>query len=314
LFIARTLSLMMTIFPSPLTLGTAAFGLPYGIGNPPEMPSAASVEAMLDQAWNGGIRTFDTAPAYGEAESRLGRWIKQRGIVPHVVTKLPSLAHVPDSAVAQTVEDALRGSINRLGITPATYLAHDAADYLRPAIRDRLHAITARGEVRGVGVSVYTEAEVFATIAAGPPDAVQLPISALDQRMVSGGALAACAAANITVFARSIFLQGVLLMRPDQLPIEFGALKAPLTNFQLFADQANTSRASLAVRYVRDLPGVTSAVIGAYAPDQLAVLIAAATEPALTLEERTATESIANDVPAALLDPRAWRSKRVAAG
>ena len=63
-----------------------------------------------------------------------------------------------------------------------------------------------------------TEAEVFAAIAAGPPQAIQLPVSALDQRMLTGGALAACAAAGITVFARSVFLQGAILMAPDRLP------------------------------------------------------------------------------------------------
>ncbi len=292
--------------PSSLTLGTAALGMPYGIGNPGEKPAAKTVEAMLDQAWDGGITTFDTAPGYGEAEERLGRWIARRGITPHIATKLPSLAGTPDVEVAHAVGEAIRGSVGRLGVRPAIYLAHDAADYLRPEIRDRLHEAAARGDVGSVGVSVYTDAEVFAAIAAGPPDAIQLPVNAFDRRMVSSGALAACAAAGVAVFARSVFLQGAILMQPDRLPATLEALRAPLADFEAFCAKSGTSRASMALRHARDLPGITSTVIGAYSAGQIEALIAAASEPPLTPEQRASIESIASRVPSGVLDPRMW--------
>ena len=284
--------------------------MPYGIANPAEAPSAAAVETMLDWAWEAGMTAFDTAPAYGEAEQRLGAWIKRRGVTPHIASKLPSLAGVADADVAKAVDDAIAGSTGRLGLPPASYLAHDAADYLRPAIRARLHDAAARGAVGAAGVSVYTEAEVFAAIAAGPPHAIQLPVSAFDRRMVSGGALAACAAAGVTVFARSVFLQGALLMPPDALPTGLEALRAPLTEFEAICARANTTRASAALRYVRDLPGIGSTVVGAYAPDQLAGLIAAAKEPPLSAEQRTAIAAIAKRVPERLLDPRNWPARQ----
>ena len=184
---------------------------------------------MLDRAWEAGITTFDTAPGYGEAEALLGRWISQRGVVPHVATKLPSLAGVPDPDAPAAVDAALRASTKRLGLK-AGDLPHPR---MPPTISDRWCARTCTKPRPGArsarwGSRSTRDADVFAAIAAGPPHAIQLPVSALDQRMVTGGAIAACAAAGVTVFARSVFLQGALLMETDRLPLELAALRVPL--------------------------------------------------------------------------------------
>jgi len=295
--------------PSVLTLGTASFGISYGIANPSGQPSPAAVDAMLDRAWEAGIRSFDTAPGYGEAEALLGRWIKRRRVMPHIVTKLPGLGRVSDLDAATAVDLALRTSIGRLGTNLATYLAHDALDYLRPVIRERLQMAVARGLIGVAGLSVYDGAEVYAAIKAGPPQAIQLPVSALDQRMVTGGALAACADVGITVFARSVFLQGALLMSPGRLPPMLQALRSPLTQFDALCAEMSSTPASLALRFVRDLPGIKSTIVGIYSAEQLATLVAAASEPPLTSDQRAAITAVAAGIPPLLLDPRTWQTK-----
>jgi aryl-alcohol dehydrogenase-like predicted oxidoreductase len=280
--------------------------MPYGIANPRGQPPAAAVEAMLDRAWEAGISTFDTAPGYGEAEGLLGSWIKARDVVPHIATKLPGLGAISDTDAGIAVEKAIEASATRLGIRPATYLTHDAADYLRPAIRECLLEAAAQGKVGAVGMSAYTDAEVFAALEAGPPQAIQLPVSALDQRMVTGRALAACAAASVRVFARSVFLQGALLMGSDRLPAALDRLRAPLAQFDELCAETKSTRASLALRFVRDLPGVSSTVIGAYSADQLEASIAAAREPPLTDSQRREIVAIGKNIPIEAIDPRRW--------
>ncbi|MEN9561731.1 MAG: hypothetical protein RIQ56_1004, partial [Candidatus Parcubacteria bacterium] len=51
-----------------LVLGTVQLGMSYGIGNFSGQPSRAQALEIIDRAWEAGIRTFDTAAAYGEAE------------------------------------------------------------------------------------------------------------------------------------------------------------------------------------------------------------------------------------------------------
>ena len=268
------------------------------------------VEILLDKAWDAGITAFDTAPVYGDAEQRLGAWIKRRGVTPSISTKLPALAGVADSDVAEAVDQAIEGSTSRLGVPPATYLAHDTADYLRPTIRSRLCKAAARGAIGAVGLSVYTAEEVFAAIAAAPPAAIQLPLSAFDQRMIASGALAACAAAGVAIFARSIFLQGAMLMEVAKLPDRLAGLGKVLADFETLCTAARSTRASFALRYVRDLPGIASTIVGAYTADQLAALIAIAEQPPLTQTQRAAIDAIAKGLPEKLLDPRNWTQQQ----
>ena len=52
-----------------LILGTAQFGLPYGISNQRGQIPEAEVAAILAEAAKAGIDTLDTAAAYGSSET-----------------------------------------------------------------------------------------------------------------------------------------------------------------------------------------------------------------------------------------------------
>ena len=62
-------------------LGTAQFGKKnYGISNfSNELKKEKKIQKILEQAWNWGIRTYDTAPGYG-TEKLLGKFIKKKRI------------------------------------------------------------------------------------------------------------------------------------------------------------------------------------------------------------------------------------------
>ena len=81
-----------SLHPTRLTLGTAQLGLRYGIANRAGRPDDATAAALLDRAWDLGIRSFDTARAYGDAEARLGGWLGDGHHEPMVISKLPRLA------------------------------------------------------------------------------------------------------------------------------------------------------------------------------------------------------------------------------
>ena len=71
-----------------ITIGTAQFGLNYGISNQNGQVSLTEIEKILDFSQRCGINSLDTAIAYGDSESRLGAvGIKEWD----VVSKLPSI-------------------------------------------------------------------------------------------------------------------------------------------------------------------------------------------------------------------------------
>ena len=72
-----------------LCLGTAQFGIPYGITNTKGRVSEREVKEILNIAAENGIQYLDTAQAYGDAESIIGRnW--PRETEKKVISKLPS--------------------------------------------------------------------------------------------------------------------------------------------------------------------------------------------------------------------------------
>ncbi|MEV0974462.1 aldo/keto reductase [Microtetraspora glauca] len=80
---------------TPLGLGLAAVGRPAYItlGRAEDLGADRSVPAMrdrawalLDAAWEAGVRYFDTARSYGMAEEFLAGWLRDRGIAPGAAT------------------------------------------------------------------------------------------------------------------------------------------------------------------------------------------------------------------------------------
>jgi aryl-alcohol dehydrogenase-like predicted oxidoreductase len=65
---------------SCLGLGTVKFGRNHEVKYPTSfaLPEDRQVASLLDQARDLGINLLDTAPAYGSAEQRLGRLLRQR--------------------------------------------------------------------------------------------------------------------------------------------------------------------------------------------------------------------------------------------
>jgi aryl-alcohol dehydrogenase-like predicted oxidoreductase len=80
---------------TPLGLGLAALGRPayISLGHAEDLhrnydrgEMEANAHAVLDAAWQAGIRYFDVARSYGLAEAFLGSWLKARQISPKEVT------------------------------------------------------------------------------------------------------------------------------------------------------------------------------------------------------------------------------------
>lgn len=60
-----------------IALGTAQFGLDYGISNHLGKTGASEAGKILQFAWDKGIRTLDTARAYGDSEIVIGQQAKK---------------------------------------------------------------------------------------------------------------------------------------------------------------------------------------------------------------------------------------------
>ena len=143
-----------------MVLGTAQFGMDYGIANINGKPKKKEVFDILDLAWKKGIRRFDSAPGYG-SEALLGEFIAANSIQDEaiVLTKIPSLYGVSDFQT--DIITNLESSLKNLGCPVDVLFFHNPEDsdlllkdpqFFEDLMRDY--------QVSTLGVSVYEPQEV----------------------------------------------------------------------------------------------------------------------------------------------------------
>jgi aryl-alcohol dehydrogenase-like predicted oxidoreductase len=193
----------------------------YGIDNDGEMLSLEAAQSIVTHAQALGFAVLDTAIAYGESEARLGAI----GVAAwRVVSKLPA---IPQSCtdIGAWVHREVLGSLGRLRANKLYgLLLHEAQQLAGPrgdGIYDALSAVKEVGLVEKIGVSIYAPDELASLCARFRLDLVQAPYNVIDRRLVTSGWLARLRDEGIEVHARSLFLQGLLLMPSARRPAHF---------------------------------------------------------------------------------------------
>jgi len=265
-----------------LGLGTVQFGQAYGISNVRGRVPPADVAAILRRASEAGLRTLDTAAGYGEAETVLGS--NSALIAPfRIVTKTIAVKNGLAAVVARA-----RESVEILRRKPVDLLLVHAAQDLISADGDALWAalrgLQDEGLFGGIGISAYVADDPVALARRFRPDAIQIPMSLLDQRLVRSGALAALKDLDVEIHARSIFLQGLLFVPDDKLPPKLRAAAPRLDAMRQRIAEAGSTPLEAALAYALNRPEIDVALVGVTTPDEFEEILQAAAKPAPTID------------------------------
>jgi aryl-alcohol dehydrogenase-like predicted oxidoreductase len=293
-----------------MMLGTVQFGQPYGVANRTGQPGEDAVRAIVRAALDGDLNGFDTAAAYGSSEAVLGRALAALGVTDRVVvvTKvqpLPPDVLADSELAAAAIEASVAESRRRLGMDELPIvLFHRESDAVYLPV---LHRLRERGWLRYAGVSCDNRPGPAREFAVHPEvAAMQLPANLLDRRHRDSGAFAAAAAREVALFIRSAYLQGLLLMPEDAVPLALRAVLPVRRRLDRLAAQAGITPAALAVRYLLGLPGVTSVLTGVETPEQVRDNLAVFAQGPLPADLHAAVEAVDPDLPAAIITPAMW--------
>jgi aryl-alcohol dehydrogenase-like predicted oxidoreductase len=290
----------------PFTLGTVQLGLPYGLGESQPSQIEGAADAVLSAAAEAGIVWLDTARAYGDSEASTGRWLASHPGKFRIVTKIASLAEVSEGDAEDATHCSLDTSLRTLGVSSVDIcLVHRPADFCRPPVAKALRQAKTGGKTRLLGGSAYSTAEVAALLDFGGVDAIQIPLSVVSQDFRCSSVLMRAADEGVVVFVRSVFLQGALLMSPEQLPPHLRAVGPIAKELSRLAGRHAISLASLLMGAARSVPGVSSLVLGVDSVSQLSELAEAAR---VELPPGIVDEAfrIGGRLPPGLADPRTW--------
>lgn len=260
-----------------LGLGTAQFGLDYGVSNRRGKCSCDEVRSILAAAR--GIRVIDTAAGYGSSEAAIGQCLPRKHEF-NIITKTAQFGGRPiGEAEVAGLDLTFRRSLERLRQTSVYgLLVHSCDDLFAPGgerLMAAVRALKERGLVEKIGVSVYDAAQIESVMARFSIDLIQLPVNVLDQRLVNGGQLHSLAEAGVEVHARSVFLQGLLLMDPDMAPAHFEPVRPLLRHYHAAVAAAGMTPVEAALAFVKGVVEVSCVVVGVTIRDEFDEVVTA---------------------------------------
>lgn len=256
-----------------LALGTAQFGSNYGIANKHGRVPHEEVKSILSMCRLNGINLIDTAIAYGDSESCLGL----SGVSKfNVVTKLPRL---PKDCIniADWVRIEVAASMARLQ-TPEIYglLFHHSHDLTGPdgsGLYDAVQELRDEGLVMKIGVSIYEPSEVISLLNNYSLDIVQAPLNLIDRRLVESGLLSKLKNLEIEVHARSVFLQGLLLMNSNDMPNQFNQWYDLWSIWQKWLNKLQLTPLEACLAYSFSIKDIDRIIVGADSSAQFMQII-----------------------------------------
>ncbi len=245
-----------------IAIGSAQFGMDYGISNKIGKLSYSSINDILTIANKNDINTIDTAHSYGESELQIGKYLH---LHPNedweIITKV--------SICNNSLEDKINQTIYKLGSTPTVILFHNSYEYLDSKNIEELMRIKEKFDIEKIGVSVYTMEEIDNVISHKIPDVVQLPINILDTRLYKNGCLDHLDELNIEIHARSIFLQGLFYLKKNNIPSQFSEVIPYLEQLNEISNTQKLTIPELSLLWVLSLHQIKKVIIGIESSAQL---------------------------------------------
>jgi len=291
---------------SSLMLGTAQFGVDYGIANTTGKPTQEQVDEIISFAWENGVNCLDTASSYGESEMVIGHALENLRLA-HQMKIVSKVAHFADDLSLAQVKDHIHksvfGSLERLKVDYLDVCLFHHEKYFYAI--ELLNELKEQGVVKSIGLSFTgTNFDDAAKVLSSPlTDAVQVPGSLLDRRFENAGFALAREYAK-PVFVRSVYLQGLLVQ--ETAPPRLAAMQSALDEIGKLAREYDLSREALCVRYMLGVNSVSSLLMGVETLDQLKENITLVEQGALPPEIH---QHVAQNVPllsADYLCPHLW--------
>lgn len=292
---------------SRLVLGTVQLGVPYGIANRTGQPSPTQAQEIVAKAYEGGIRWFDTAQDYGESEVCLGTCLKHLGIQDevHIVSKLSlDLNHLDYTSL----RTAVLQSLERLQVEKLSGLllhAEELLDLLDQGLAENLTRLIEEKLVAKTGTSLYTVERAHSALAQSAISILQVPANPFDTRMLRSGVFAQAAARHASIFVRSVFLQGLLLLPEHCIPTHMHFALHALSRYHAAANRRGLSAQQLALAYAKSALDGAMIVVGAETAQQVSENCALWNQIECDPSLATFGEQFL-DIDERIADPRRW--------
>lgn len=259
---------------SKLALGSANFGLDYGLTNKSGKISVNKLADILFFAQGAGIEVVDTAQAYGDSEARIGSLCDDAQF--NIVTKIgngfekENLGLDVISSVRQSCKTLNQSRLYAVMLhRPEVLLSNQGHVIVR-----ELQRLKEQGIISKVGVSVYSPEILSVITGLFKLDIVQVPFNIFDQQILSTGWSDKLKRKGVEIHTRSVFLQGLLLMERSSLPDYFSKhWPVHFDSWYKFLEDSGANSLNVALKFALNQNWIDKVVVGVDSVSQLKSLV-----------------------------------------
>ena len=239
-----------------LTIGSVQFGLKYGFSK--KKISSLQIKEIFKIISKNKIKHFDTSFNYGNSEKVIGNFKFEKKII----TKI-SLPKKKVNNIEEWYNYSLNRSLKNLKVKKLYgLLIHNTSDIYnyKKKLLSLIKESKKKKIVEKIGISVYEKKEVDRILKFWTPDIIQFPLNVFNQKFLSNNYLKMLKKLKVETYARSCFLQGILLHK--KLIRGNKKSKKIFKNFLHWTQKNKVTQLRACLHFVKQIEYIDSIVVG----------------------------------------------------
>jgi aryl-alcohol dehydrogenase-like predicted oxidoreductase len=169
-------------------------------------------------------------------------------------------------------------------------------------IYNALHKLKDDGLVDRIGISIYSPELLDNIYPKYFFDVIQAPLNIFDRRIISSGWLGRLSEMGVSVIARSVFLQGILLSQVNDLPAYFSKWRPLFMQWIEFYQENGLSALEASLQFIVQVPEIDKIIVGVESEHQLTEIVRAINNPVIIEYNDLETDDLG------LISPVHWPS------
>ena len=250
------------MYRNKIILGTANLSTGYGLENK-KFENFDDLKKIFNYLKRKNIKVFiDTAQAYGKSEKVLGKIFYKKKV--EYITKIFLKKNdIQDYQFNRKINDSLKNlrtnKIYCLLIHNTNFFKNDK---IINKIKKNLIKLKKEKIVKKYGISIYDVKELKKIYKKFDPDVVQLPLNIFNQNKTKSSWIKKMFNQKKEIHIRSVFLQGILLKKKDQLPAKFIKFKKHFEMWYNWLTENKLSNLDACLKFIHNEKHISKFVIG----------------------------------------------------
>jgi aryl-alcohol dehydrogenase-like predicted oxidoreductase len=286
-----------------LAIGTAQFGLDYGLSNKKGKVNISEVNKVLNFAKENRLYYLDTSQNYGNSEVILGK-SKNKNF--KIITKINLTNIKLENESTKNIENLVLKSLKNLKVKKIyAILLQDANIILMKngiKIYNALNYLKKRKLISKFGYSIYNFKNLNNLCTKYKPDLIQCPFNIFDRRLLKNKNLSFLKKKKIEIHVRSIFLQGLLLSSKNKkIMNKFREFNNLFQNYNFFLKKNKISDLEACLSFVSKYKKIDKVIVGIDSLNQLKKIYDLRLNTSLNFPKYISSSN------SKLIDPRNWK-------